>query len=352
MREDGVMSGFTGIGRIVALAVVAAVLFPAAAVAQEGPSTIEPTLAECEAFVQENGVPAERPVGQNRGYSGYDICLNMAYDGDLPGYFAANDINADGALQSGEQRAYLDSVIGPVSDPDQSPLTLGKCEALVVRYGIPAERPFVDWGNRGYGEVDVCQALAYDGNLAGSFAVWDANGDGRLDRTETGAAVAGLGQPPGVASTVQPSEETPDTSLETGAQVEAASGDAPATVEGEAGAQGGESTAPGEGTAAAGAQYGDEDASNEATGAVIGEAEATIPAYEEETTATASGEGAGTEAVEEPEPSSGGQPRGVVASVGEFVSNVLPSTGGVALAGLFGGAVLVGGGFLAFRFLR
>lgn len=349
------MSGFTGIGRIVALAVVAAVLFPAAAVAQEGPSTIEPTLAECEAFVQANGVPAERPVGQNRGYSGYDICLNMAYDGDLPGYFAANDTNADGALQSGEQRVYLDSVIGPVSDPDQSPLTFGKCEALVGRYGIPAERPFVDWGNRGYGEVDVCQALAYDGNLAGSFAVWDANGDGRLDRTETGAAVAGLGQPPGVASTIQPLQEAPGASGETGVQGETTSGDAPTGAEGESGGEvrgGGmnPAAAPGEGSSAAGGQYGDANAPDETTGEETRDAEATIPVYQEETTATGSDEGADTEAGEEP--SSGDQPQGVVASVGKFVSNVLPSTGGIALAGLFGGAVLAGGGLLAFRFLR
>lgn len=355
----------------VCLSVFGLSLFAAPAFGQ-GLGTVEPTLAECEAFVADNGVPAERPVAPNRGYSGYDICLNMAYDGDLPGYFAGADASGDGVLQAGEQRAYLDTVIGPVSDPDQTGLTVEKCQALVSEYGIPAERPFVDWGNRGYGEVDVCQALAYDGDLAGGFAAWDSNADGRLDRSETNALVGSYGEGDAATEAETP-ERTPSVAAGSGRQNEnsaegptsgqGAAGSGAGQAEGEtgeveSGGTYGEATIP-SGSAAVSEQY---EQYGEATGAVAPnqEAEATIPAYSED----AGEETTGSEETDEDTASSGGEQQagasgeenaepqqGVLSAVSSFVDSVLPSTGGVALLGIAGGVVLIGGGLLAYRFL-
>lgn len=348
-RGRGTVRKFADIRGILALVVVGVMLFQAPGFAQ-GLEAIEPTLAECEAFVQENGVPSERPVAQNRGYSGYSVCMNMAYDGDLPGYFASADTDEDGVLQSPEQRAYLDSVIGSASDPDQSPLTVEKCRALVGEYGIPEQRPFADWGNRGYGDVEVCQAMAYDGDLTGSFATWDANGDGRLDRAETSAAVEGFGQLGGTPTPPARDTATTETTSENDdvpADVGAAAGSTPAPNGGSQGQAGGAGAAVGGSNSgevapsAAGDQY---EATTGATGDEStgpAEAEATIPPYAEETTTPA----APVEAEQEPQ-------GGIVALVGSLIGRTLPSTGGFALFGLLGGVVLIGGGFFAYRMFR
>lgn len=319
----------------IAAAGILAMVFAAPAFAQ-GLATVEPTLDGCRAFVGENGVPETRPVWENRGYSGWDVCLSMAYDGDMDGSFAAADADGDGKLNSPEQASYMDSVIGPVSDPDQSPLTLDKCAAMVSEHGVPAERPFVDWSNRGYGEAEVCQSLAFDGALDASFAAADANADGRLDRAEQGAYIASLsGSPSGVAS------ETED-----GGSVSHARDESIVRGQYE--------------TSAAGEQY--ESAGSESAGSAetpSAPEEATAP----EPTISAAGvpdepaateqptEAAGT--VETAESAQAGDPEtGVLSAVNDAVRQLLPDTGGIPILGVLGGAVLIIGGFFAYRFLR
>ncbi len=313
--------------------VIFAVVFAAPAFAQ-GLANVEPTLDECRAFVEENGVPETRPVWENRGYSGWDVCLSMAYDGDLDGYFASNDRNGDGKLGMDEQRAYMDSVIGPVSDPDQSPLNLDKCRAMISDHGIPAERPFVDWSNRGYGEVEICQSLAFDGNLDASFAAADSNADGRLDRSEQSSYVASVSRNPEAAAPETPSEAPRPGSQEENA-VNSQYGNA---VEGQ-----------------------DEAAGNEATGneAAVGEvAEETTPTGSLDSTeptisAISEEPPAATDSTETAESSQTAEPeKGVLSAVNDAVQRLLPDTGGVPLLGVLGGLALVAGGFLAYRLFR
>ncbi|MGH3087149.1 MAG: hypothetical protein ACRDSJ_07510 [Rubrobacteraceae bacterium] len=297
-------------------AVILAIALAASPAMAQGLETVEPTLEDCAAFVEENGVPEERPVWENRGYSGWDVCLNMAYDGDLEGYFASADANADGVLDASEQAAYMDSVIGPVGDPDQTPLTLDKCLALVSQHGIPAERPFVDWSNRGYGEIEVCQSLAYDGDLEGSFASADANADGRLDRSEQEAYVASLSGG---------SEEVPTETADDG-----------------------ESTSQAQDESVVNDQY-------ENTGL-----EETTPSPVETTTAPSEPVISApttepTQIAEEPaqiEPVEPAREQGVLSAVNTAVQKLLPETGGVAILGVLGGAALIAGGFFAYRFFR
>lgn len=292
--------------------VVTLSLFTAAPALAQGLATVEPTLEDCRAFVAENGVPETRPVWENRGYSGWDVCLNMAYDGDLAGYFASADANGDGRLDLAEQASYMDSVIGPVSDPDQSPLTLDKCLAAISAHGVPAERPFVDWSNRGFGEVEICQSLAFDGDLASSFASADSNGDGRLDRAEQSSYVASL--------TSNASEST----TTNGGSVSVAQDESVVNAQyASAGTSERTTTEP------------------EITTQAPPETEPTVSEAQE----TTSGQPAETR--ETPEPK-----QGVLSAVTDAVKDFLPETGGVSLLGILGSAALITGGFLAYRFLR
>lgn len=296
-----------------AVTVVLAMVLAAVPAFAQGLENVEPTLAECQAFVQENGVPETRPVWENRGYSGWDVCLNMAYDGNLAGYFASADANADGRLDAVEQGAYMNSVLGPMSDPDQSPLTLDKCRALISKNGVPAERPFVDWSNRGYGEVEVCQSLAYDGNLEGSFASADTNADGRLDKAEQGAYIASMTRGAGQA-TSQAQDES--------------------VVHGQ--------------YQASHAQEQYEDSGSNAAQTETTTPEFTIPA-EPAISAPPVGEPTASTASVEPVEEEPEERQGVLSAVNTAVEGMLPSTGGVTILGVLGSAALLTGGFLAYR---
>lgn len=308
-------------------AILAMVLAAPPAFAQ-GLATVEPTLAECRAFVEENGVPETRPIWENRGYSGWDVCLNMAYDGDPAGFFASADSDGDGKLDATEQRAYMDSVIGPVSDPNQSPLTLDKCATLVSQHGIPDERPFVDWSNRGYGEAEICQSLAFDGTLATSFAAADANSDGRLDRAEQSSYIASISRGPSGAASDKADGPVSDAQDES-------------VVRGQYG------------TRAAEEQYGNAGA-EETTAAspepAISAAPAEQAALEQPTPAQPTDS---TETAETVESAQTDEPeKGVLSAVNDAVRELLPDTGGVPLLGLLGGAALIVGGLLAYRLRR
>ncbi len=306
----------------IAAALAATVFAMAAAPAfAQGLATVEPTLDECRSFVEGNGVPETRPVWENRGYSGWDVCLNMAYDGDLDGFFASADVNGDGKLGIAEQAAYMDSVIGPVSDPDQSPLTLDKCAGIISEYGVPAERPFVGWSNRGYSDVEVCQSLAFDGTLAASFAAADANADGRLDRAEQSSYIASLAA---VAT------ETP------------ASGVAPATASPTSEAQY-DSVVPGTESAAQ-SQYANAGAGNAGI-------EETIAPVAAEPTISAVSEDAATEESADPDASDELE-KGVLSAVTDTVKGLLPETGGMPILVVLGGVALLAGGLVASRFHR
>lgn len=316
--------------RVAAAAIITAAIlatgFAAPAFAQ-GVATVEPTLAECRAFAEENGLPQTRPVWENRGYSGWDVCLNMAYDGDMEGYFASADANGDGRLGAAEQRAYMDTVIGPVSDPDQSPLTLDKCRNLVSDHGIPAERPFVDWSNRGYGEAEICQSLAFDGNLDASFSSADVNADGRLDHSEQSSYVASFSRASeGVASETE--------------------GDEPISRSQD------ESAAHGQyETNAAEEQYGNA-GQEETTASPTEPTMSSVPAVQTEPTVPAQ-PAEPSETDETAESAQTAEPeKGVLSAVNEAVRELLPETGGVPMLGVLGGAILIVGGFFAYRFLR
>lgn len=333
---------------------------PAFAQDERGPDTIEPTLAECQTFVGDHGVPEERPVWENRGYSGYDVCLSMAYDGDLEGYFASSDTNGDGLLDIAEQSAYLDSVIGPVSDPEQSSLTLEKCQALVAEYGIPSERPFVDWSNRGYTDVEVCQGLAFDGDLEGSFGYWDKNTDARLDRAEMEAAVQGLSQvAPPDAETDANGVETPNSTgtearAETTVDQAAEPEDSPLASEHPEDPRAefaADQAAEAEDTAVRGQYANSGVAQNQSENTIqngpttTATTESTVP-----TTTTDTAEPtAPTTTTDTAEPP---QQRGVLSAVNSVVEGVLPSSGGIMILGVAGAGVMISGGFLAYRRFR
>ncbi len=343
MREgEAMMARKTGKAAAITTAIatiILAVAFAAPAFAQSL-ANVEPTLGECRAFVEENGVPQTRPVWENRGYSGWDVCLSMAYDGDLDGYFASNDRNGDGKLGMDEQRAYMDSVIGPVSDPDQSPLNLDRCRAMISEHGIPAERPFVDWSNRGYGEAEICQSLAFDGNLEASFATADSNADGRLDRSEQSSYVASVSR-----NSEGAAPETPSGDARPGSQDEnAVNSQYGNAAEGQYGNAGDEGTR-------------DETAGDESSGggnAGGGAIEETTPVEPMEPTISAvSEEPPAADSTETAEPSQTDEPeKGVLSAVNDVVQKLLPDTGGVPLLGVLGGVALVAGGFLAYRLFR
>ncbi|CAN5438971.1 hypothetical protein BH20ACT10_BH20ACT10_19360 [soil metagenome] len=333
MARKSRKSGRTGIsGAAVAITAMVFAVVAAPAFGQ-GLATLEPTLGECRSFVAEKGVPETRPVWENRGYSGWDVCLSMAYDGDMEGSFASADVDGDGRLGASEQSAYMDSVIGSVSGPDRSPLTLDKCAAMVSEHGIPAERPFVDWSNRGYGDAEVCQSLAFDGSLGSSFAAADSNGDGRLDRAEQSSYIASLAAPSDEAA-----------SDETASQPESPISEAR-----------NESVVRGKyGTNAAEEQYGSAGDGSAGDGNAGVEETTAIPV---EPTISAVSDGAATkrpaDSTDAARSDEATEPEtGVLSAMNDAVQKLLPDTGGIPILSVLGGFALVAGGLLAYRLRR
>lgn len=368
------------------------------AFAQQGPQTIEPTLEECRAFVDENGVPDERPFGENRGYSGWDVCLSLAYDGDLAGGFAASDGDGDGVLSAAEQRVYVSRVMGgrPVGDSGPvDPVTIEKCRAMVEENGLPASDPLatISGGSRAEFEVAMCQSLAMSGDLDSAFAAADVNDDGALDlpeQTDYQRSVAapirdgGSGDAPPL--TVEQCEayvrdyglpESDPLHFYRGGsrqsydiavcQSLALTGDlggafASADTSGDGVLDQSEETdyarnlAAGADVSGGAAQGQYEQTGPEATGA-IEESTASVSGAAAETTGTAETTAeTTTEQTTQPETpggASGGQDGGVLSAVGSIFRGDLPSSGGVTLLGLAGAAALiVGGGVLAYRSRR